>query len=80
MDESLGEREMSPIKCWGCEGKNMYKDLTKNGDRMRTMDNIQEDTTFDDVARDLPKIYATLENPKVDRQSNIVKVEGKIDK
>jgi hypothetical protein len=80
MIDSLGKRpRQHPIKCWGCEGDHMYKDCPHKGDRMRTMHNIQEDDTMDDVGRSMPRIYAALDNRQVDYQSHMIEVEGKID-
>jgi hypothetical protein len=40
--------------------------------------NIQEATTVYDVARSMPRIYATLDNNQVDHQASIVELEGMI--
>jgi hypothetical protein len=80
MTFSLGKRPRKyPIKCWGCEGDHMYKDCPHKGDKMRTMKNIQEYDTVDDMGRSMPRIYATLDNIQVDYQSHMIEVEGKID-
>jgi hypothetical protein len=34
---------------------------------------------MDDMGRNMPRIYATLENRQVDYQSHMIEVEGKID-
>jgi hypothetical protein len=78
MDRILGKRTRKPIKCWGCKGDHMYIDCPHKGDRMRTMHNIQEETIVEYVGRNIPRIYATLENRQADHQSNMIEVEGKI--
>jgi hypothetical protein len=80
MIDSLGKRpRQQPIKCWGCEGDHMYKDFPHTRDRMRTMHNIQEVDTVDDMGRSMLRIYAALDNRQADYQSHMIEVEGKID-
>ena len=45
-----------------------------------TTNNIQEDTTVDDIGRYVPRICAALENRKVDHQSHMIEVEGMVNK
>jgi hypothetical protein len=40
----------------------MYKDFPHKQDKMRTLHNIQEDTTMEDMGRNIPRIYASLED------------------
>jgi rRNA processing protein Gar1 len=42
--------------------------------------NIQEATTVNDVARNVPRIYAVVEDRQADHQASVVEVEGKIAK
>jgi hypothetical protein len=58
----------------------MYIDFPQHGDGMKTMHKIQGSPIVDDVVRNLPQIYASLDNRQANHQSNIVKVEGKIAK
>jgi hypothetical protein len=66
MAESSGKkRPRSPIKCWGCKGEHMYRYCPHKGDKMRTMHDIQEATTVEDVGRvgrSIPMIYVALED------------------
>jgi hypothetical protein len=57
----------------------MYKECTHKGDRMRTMHNIKEDDTMDDMGRIMQRIYAGLNNRKEDYRCHMIEVEGKID-
>jgi hypothetical protein len=57
----------------------MYKFFPHHGDKMKTMHNIKQDETVDDVGRIMPRVYATLDNRQVDYQSHMIEVEGKID-
>jgi len=74
--KSLGKKTRWPIKCWGCEGDHLYIDCPHNGDRVRTMHNIQEENTMEYVSGNLPRIYAILENRQANHQSNIIEIEG----
>jgi hypothetical protein len=73
-EDSLRKRGRPPIKCWGCKKDRLYKDFPHRKDRVKTMHNIQEATTVEDMGR----IYAALDDRQVDYQSNMIKVEGKI--
>jgi hypothetical protein len=52
----------------------MYKDCPHRKDRVKTLQNIQEATTVEDMGR----IYATLNDRQAEYQSNMIEVEGKI--
>jgi hypothetical protein len=57
-EDPLGKRGIPPIKCWGCKEDHMYKDFLHRENKMKTMHNIQEATTVEDMGR----IYAALED------------------
>ena len=42
------------------------------------MHNIQEENIVEDVARGIPRIYATLYNRHAEHEANMIEVEGKI--
>jgi hypothetical protein len=67
------------MKCWGCEGDHVYRECPQKGERMRFVHNIQEDETMEEMGRNMPRIYATLDNKQAKYQSSMVEVEGKID-
>jgi hypothetical protein len=50
------EKGNTPIQCWGCKEDHLYKDCPHRKERVKTMHNIQEDTTVEDMGR----IYADL--------------------
>jgi hypothetical protein len=52
----------------------MYKDFPHRKDIMKIVHNIQEATIVEDMGR----IYAALNDPQVEYQSNMIEVEGKI--
>jgi hypothetical protein len=57
----------------------MYKDCPHKGDNMRTMNNIEESNTMDDVGNSMPRIYVALDNRHEYYQSHMIKIEGMID-
>ena len=67
-----------PVKCWECNGPH-YASVFPNW--KKTVSNIhmiQEDMTIGDLTRTMPTINAALENRKVDYQTSMVEVEGKL--
>jgi hypothetical protein len=68
-----------PVQCWGCEGNHLYRDFPHKGEIMRTVHNIQEVETIEDMGGSMIRIYASLENNQVEYQSPLNEVEGKID-
>jgi hypothetical protein len=67
MEKSSSKRPRPPIKCWGCKGEHLYRDFPHKEDKMRIVHNLQEATTVENVGRNIPRIYASME----DRQENI---------
>jgi len=47
---------------------------------MRTVHNIQEAETIEDMGGNMPRIYVALDNKQEKYQSSMIEVEGKIDK
>jgi len=52
-EESLGKMGIPPIKCWVCKEGHMYKNLPHIEDTMRTLHNIQEATTLEDMGENI---------------------------
>jgi hypothetical protein len=44
----------------------MYKDCPNKEDKMKTMHNIQEATTVEDMGRNIPRMYAALEDQQAE--------------
>jgi hypothetical protein len=78
MVESSRKRPRPPIKCWGCKGEHLYRDFPHKEDKMRIVHNLQEATTVEYVGRNIPRIYASLEDRQEEHQSHMIEVEGKI--
>jgi hypothetical protein len=66
-----------PLKCWGC-GEELLRDCTHRKQKSRRVYNIQEYTTVNDVARSMPRMYASLYNNQADHQASVVEMEGMI--
>jgi hypothetical protein len=58
----------------------LLRDCPHRQENNRTIHNIQEATTVNDVARTIPRIYVALEDRQVDHQASVVEVEGNIAK
>jgi hypothetical protein len=51
-----------PIQCLGCGGDHMYKDFPHRGEKVRTVHNVQQVATVEDMGRNVPRIYVALDN------------------
>jgi hypothetical protein len=61
--ETGGQRPRKPhIQCWGCKGDHMYRDCPNRGEKGRTIHNVQQDETVEDMGRNVPRIHAALDN------------------
>jgi hypothetical protein len=56
----------------------MYKNLPHIEDTMRTLHNIQEATTIEDMGENIQRIYVALEYQQEEYHSLMIEVEGKI--
>jgi hypothetical protein len=79
MIETGGKRPRKPpIQCWGCGEDHMYRDCPHRGEKVRIVYNVQQVDTIEDMGRNVPRIYATLDNKQDEFQSHMIEVEGKI--
>ena len=56
----------------------MYRDYPHRSDKVRVLHNAKKYETVEDVGRNVPRIYASLDNKKAKYQSHIIEVEGMI--
>jgi hypothetical protein len=56
----------------------MYIDFPNRGEKVRTIHNVQQATTIEDMGRNVPRIYASLDKKKDKFWSHMIEVEGKI--
>jgi hypothetical protein len=69
MIETGGQRPRKPpIQCWGCKGDHMYRDFPHRGEKVRTIHNVQQAETMEDMGRNVPRIYAALDNKQAEYQ------------
>jgi hypothetical protein len=66
------------LKCWGCGEEHFLRDCPHRQQDNRSVYNIQEPTTVNDVARSMPQIYAAQDNRQADHQASVVEMEGTI--
>jgi hypothetical protein len=79
MDEVGGKKPRhTPIECWGCKGDHRYRDCRHRKDKVRSIHNVQQEETMEDMGRRVPMIYATLDNKQAEFQSHMIEVEGMI--
>ena len=55
----------------------MYRDCPHRGEKGRTIHNVQQDETVEDMGINVPRIYAALDNKKAVYQSHMIEVEGR---
>jgi hypothetical protein len=61
--ETGGKRpRQPPIICWGYKGDHMFRDCPHRGDKVRDVHNVQQAKTVEDMGRNVPRIYAFLDN------------------
>jgi hypothetical protein len=79
MTETMGKIPMQPpIQCWGCGGDHMCREFPHRVEKVRTIYNVQQVDTLEDMGRNVPRIYTALDNKQVEFQSHLIEVEGKI--
>jgi hypothetical protein len=56
----------------------MFRYCPHGGEKGRTVHNVHQDETMEDMGRNVPRIYASLDNKQEEYQSHIIEVEGMI--
>jgi hypothetical protein len=62
----------------GFEGDHMRKDFPQRGQKSRTTHSVQQVVIAEYMRRNVPRIYATLDNKKVEFYLHMIEVEGNI--
>jgi hypothetical protein len=79
MTEKVGQRPRKPpIQCWDFGGDHMYRDCPHTGEKVRNVHSVQQVDTVEDMGRNVPRIYAALDNKQSEFQSHMIEVEGNI--
>jgi hypothetical protein len=77
-EEGAQRQRLTPIQCWGCQGNHKYIDCPHKNGKARTIHIVQQDEIVEDMGSRLSRIYASLDNKKVEFQSHMIEVEGTI--
>jgi hypothetical protein len=56
----------------------MYRVCPHRGEKVRTVHNVQQANTVGDMGRNVPRIYASMDNKQFEFQSHMIEVEGNI--
>jgi hypothetical protein len=78
--ERVKEPHKGPIQCWGCGEPHLLRDCPHMKHDNIIVYHVQEATTVNDVAKSVPRIYATVENWQADHEASVVGLEGIIAK
>jgi hypothetical protein len=78
LKQGEGRPRESPIQCWGGGGNHMYIYCPHRGEKVSIVHNVQQSNTMEDMGKNVPRIDASLDNNKVEFQSHMIEVEGKI--
>jgi hypothetical protein len=77
--EKIEEHKKGQLKCWSCGEENLLRDCLHMQNDHRIIYNVQEATTVNDVARNVPQIYV-VENRQENHQALVVELEGILSK
>ena len=62
------------MKCWDYQGPHYVTDYPNRRRNYNNVHTIQEEEMVGDVANEIPKIIAALENRQADHQTSMVKI------
>jgi hypothetical protein len=77
-EEGAQRQRQAPMECWGCKGNHKYRDCPHKNGKARTVHNVQQAETVEDMGSRMPRIYAALDNKQAEFQSHMIEVEGMI--
>ena len=64
------------MECWGFKGYHRYRYCPHKSDKERVVHNVQKEKMVEDMGRRVLRIYAALDNKKVEFQSHMIEIEG----
>ena len=70
--ESPRQKENIALQCWNCEGNHYARECPAHKKLGAKLSQIQEATAIEDVGRNVPRIYATLDNQQTKQQSRMI--------
>jgi hypothetical protein len=53
----------------------MFRDFPHRGEKVRIVHNVQQDEIVENMGRNVPRIYASLDNKQAQYQSHMIEVE-----
>jgi hypothetical protein len=56
----------------------MFTDFPHKGEKVRIFHNVQQSEIVEDMRKNVPRIYASLDNKNEEYQSHMIEVEGMI--
>jgi hypothetical protein len=56
----------------------MFRDCPHRGEKVMNIYNVQQSEIVEEMGRNVPRIYATLDNKQAEYQSHMIEVEGMI--
>jgi hypothetical protein len=74
--EGTEEPKKGPLQCWGCGESDLLRDCPHRQHNSKKVYNVEEAAIVNDVAINVPRIYAAIENRQADHQSSMVELEG----
>ena len=79
MNNMPSESIREPLKCWGYGVPHLFWNCPFNNNKnWQIVNNLQKDSTINNVARSILRINVSLDNLQAGHQSSMVEVEGKI--
>jgi hypothetical protein len=76
---TMGKRQRKPhIQCWGCGEDHMYRDCPHRAKKVKIVHSVKQVDMVEDMGINVPRICVALDNKKVELQSHMIEVEGKI--
>jgi hypothetical protein len=67
-----------PIQCLGYKGDHKHGDFPHISEKARAIHNVQQAKIVEDMGRNVPRIYASVDNKQAEFQSHMIEVEGMI--
>lgn len=71
-----GDNEKGVLKCWGSGEPHLPRDYPHNARLVQNIQAMHKTSTVNDMAMNIPRISATLEDRQVEHQSSIVELGG----
>jgi hypothetical protein len=74
--ERAEETKKGTLQFWGCEETHLLRDFPHRKHDSKRVYNVHGASTINDVAKSIPRIYATVENQQANHQASMVELKG----